>query len=160
MTTLLSRVALVEEAGRLAEQLKTGEVQVSRNLWLSLLADFMNAPGNDATEAKEHLLKMLHLLVKGSGGHLARSYSYRKQVALAARVLKQAFNENNLSLKQFHSLFGWTARLLLLKSRPAATSVNKSRRGQGGAPQKERFNPIDKQGMASLEALKKKLEGG
>ncbi len=105
----LSQTEIVQRAERLATELVG--MGVEKNALLSVVADFMSDPRGDV----ERLRRMLKLLKDGSGGHLKRSASYVQQIKALAEGLQETLDDQGLSPVDLKSLFGWTARLLLVR---------------------------------------------
>lgn len=105
----LSQTEIVQRAERLATELVG--MGVEKNALLSVVADFMSDPRGDV----ERLRRMLKLLKDGSGGHLKRSASYVQQIKALAEGLQETLDDRGLSVADLKSLFGWTARLLLVR---------------------------------------------
>ncbi|MFL6261120.1 MAG: hypothetical protein ACJ76Y_15570 [Thermoanaerobaculia bacterium] len=114
-----SQLPFVVRAQKLAIELKG----VERNVFLSIVADFLTDPRSEPAR----LSKMLDLLGKGSGNHLERSGSFGDQARIVIQVLPSFLRETKLSSTDLRVVLGWTARLLLIRSGKIA--------GGGGGPQ-------------------------
>jgi len=153
-----TRTNMVADAARLVEQLRTPEVNVSRSVWLSLLAGFMIAPG-DLARARDAQKKLLDLLLSGNGGHLKRGHKHEQEVRLAARVVVQAFESHQLDLTGFRQLFGWTARLLQVRATAPRARHKETRPDDTDNTKRGGFG-LGTTSLGQLAALKKKLKGG
>jgi hypothetical protein len=103
-----SQLPFVERAQELASELKG----VERNVFLSIVADFLTDPRSEPA----CLSKMLDLLAKGSGNHLNRSGSFGEQARAVIRELPRVLEDEELSPTNLRIILGWTARLLLVRS--------------------------------------------
>jgi len=103
-----SQLPFVERAQKLAGELKG----VERNVFLSIVADFLTDPRSEPAR----LSKMLDLLGKGSGNHLKRSGSFGEQARAVIRELPAILADKDLSPAELRIVLGWTARLLLVRS--------------------------------------------
>jgi hypothetical protein len=115
----LSQTEILTRAERLASTLAGGRTRVEKNVLLSVVADFLSDPRAELPR----LRRTLQLLRAGSGGHLERSDSYRQQIQAVVEELDKTLAEGDLSPGDYKSLFGWTARLLLVRGGPAERSV-------------------------------------
>jgi hypothetical protein len=104
-----SQLPFVERAEKLAAELKG----VERNVFLSIVADFLTDPRSEPAR----LRKMLDLLGKGSGNHLERSGSFGVQARAVIRELPSVLADQALSPAELRIVLGWTARLLLVRSK-------------------------------------------
>ena len=155
----LSQTQIVERAERLATELGGGSVRVEKNVLLSVVADFLSDPRGDV----ERLRRTLDLLKQGSGGHLQRTGSYARQVEAVAEGLRHTLDDRDLSPTDLKSLFGWTARLLLVRGEREEPA-----RRQDAAPhprprpqepaKKTALGGINKKGLSALEKLREDLE--
>jgi hypothetical protein len=114
-----SQLPFVERAQKLASELKG----VERNVFLSIVADFLTDPRSEPVR----LSRMLDLLGKGSGNHLERSGSFGAQARAVIRELPSILEDAELSPVELRIVLGWTARLLLVRSGRG--------NGGGGGPQ-------------------------
>jgi len=121
-----SQVEIVQSAERLAARLQAGP-QVSKNALLSVVGTFMSDPTGDL----ERLRRTMTLLEKGSGGHLKRGAGFGEQVRLVIREVSQVLRRGKWQAADLKSLFGWTARLLLVRQAPR---VQEGRGPQGPRP--------------------------
>jgi hypothetical protein len=104
-----SQLPYVERAQKLASELKG----VERNVFLSIVADFLTDPRSEPAR----LRRMLDLLGKGSGNHLERSGSFGAQARAVIRELTSVLADRDLSPAELRIVLGWTARLLLVRSK-------------------------------------------
>lgn len=164
----LSQLEILARAERLAGSLAGGPTRVEKNVLLSVVADFMSDPRPDL----DRLRRTLQLIEQGSGGHLLRSDSYRDQVRAVARELGETLSELDLDSAGWKSLFGWTARLLLVRGAPAPSrplppdGLNGpgSKRSEPAAKRPftkpgpaGRLSGIGSKSLSTLEQLKRKL---
>lgn len=144
---------------RLAEELAAAlqqqpENAVKRNTFLSLVADFQSHPDPD------RLRRTLELLLKGSGGHLARGGNYEEQVVVATREISRVLRRGDLSVDEYRSLFGWTARLL---ESPGSTGSRRTNAPGGGGSKTGTSAPRSHIGsvkpgqLQALEELRRQL---
>jgi hypothetical protein len=168
MDMALSQSENLARAERLATSLGGGERRVEKNVLLSVVAGFMSDPQADL----ERLKKTIRLLAKGSGGHLRRGDSYREQVEAVVRELGEALAAEDLAPAEWKSIFGWTARLLLVRG-GGGWRQGDSRRGGGDrsagaaglprggkgpkAPPAARLGGLSPKGLSELEQLKRHL---
>lgn len=161
----LSQTEIVERAERLATELGGGPVRIEKNVLLSVVADFLSDPRPDV----ERLRKTLKLLKDGNGGHLRRTASYAQQVEALADGLRETLNDNTLSPTDLKSLFGWTARLLLVRGEMVERTPSPGKTGRTDSsprakaeplpePPKRALGGIGKSGLLALEKLKEGLE--
>jgi hypothetical protein len=161
----LPQTEIVQRAERLATELTGGPVRVEKNVLLSVVADFLSDPRADV----ERLRKTLRLLKEGSGGHLERSGSYAQQVKAVANGLGETLADHDLSPDDLKSLFGWTARLLLVRGvgeerRPVPASTDQRGRAPGPKtqprpePAKRGLGSLGKKSLSALEKLRADLE--
>jgi hypothetical protein len=159
----LSQTEIVQRAERLATELVG--MGVEKNALLSVVADFMSDPRGDV----ERLRRMLKLLKDGSGGHLKRSASYVQQIKALAEGLQETLDDRGLSPVDLKSLFGWTARLLLVRGEGEGWQPVREGAGRRGAPDraaarpaqappKPAFGSLGKKGLSELETFKADLE--
>lgn len=118
-----SQLPFVERAQKLAANLNG----VERNVFLSIVADFLTDPRSEPAR----LAKMLDLLGKGSGNHLERSVSFGEQARAVIRELPAVLADEGLSPRALRIVLGWTARLLLVRSGKAAGGGGGSQIKQG-----------------------------
>ncbi len=180
-----SQVEIVQNAERLALNLQAGPTPVkSKNAFLAVVATFMSDPSGDLPR----LRRTLDLLEKGSGGHLKRGGGFGDQVRVVIREVGRLLDGDEWEAAELKSLFGWTARLLLIRqdrrtekgSESRAPRPDRQDTRQGRPPQHPRDRrpplpgreekrpappPPQKLGamsgknLASLAELKKKLSG-
>lgn len=158
----LSQTAIVQRAEQLAGALAGGRTRVEKNVLLSVVADFMSDPRADL----DRLRRTLKLLGEGSGGHLKRSTSYAQQIEAVVDGLGEVLADSSLSLNDLKSLFGWTARLLLVRGEsPPATAGDPpagpspgTKAGPREKPVKRGLGSIGQKGLSALEKLKQDLE--
>jgi hypothetical protein len=103
-----SQLPFVTRAEALASLLKS----VERNVFLSIVADFLTDPRSEPA----HLMRMLELLGKGSGNQLKRSGTFGDQALVVVQHLPSILNDENLSPAVLRSILGWTSRLLKVRS--------------------------------------------
>lgn len=150
-----SQIQLLDHARDLADKLASGATPVKAGTLRSILADFMSAPQPD--QAK--LRRMLRLLKEGSGGQLARSGSFPDQVLAAIGVLDRILEDSDLTPQELKTLFGWTARLLLIRSDRKENGASPGRSGTGpGRPRNSERRQEERMprpaGEAKLSAVK------
>lgn len=97
--------------------------EVKRNTLLSVVASAHDHP--------DELRAVLEGLRDGSGGHRDRGRGYGDQVVSAAKVLLEFLDEHPLPPEELRTVFGWTARELLVKEEFGG----KPGRSQGGPKQ-------------------------
>ena len=158
---MTSRAEIVEEAIRLSELLCTDWVQVKRSTWLSVLAEFMGTTHRGLSDLRGQLFGLLDALLAGKGGHLDRGENYAKQIRQTNNILRRVFADHDWDLTAFRQLFGWTARMLHVKERPADPRdpeprnwPPKSREHCGKAQ-----SSLKPDSMAELMRLHKKFKG-
>ena len=158
----LSQSDILAHAERLATSLGGGERRVEKNVLLSVVAGFMSDPRGDL----ERLEKTIRLLAEGSGGHLRRGDSYREQVEAVVRQVGEALAAEDLAPEEWKSIFGWTARLLLVRgggprgSEPTRGGRDRSAGAtgppRGGQAPKPPVSPglggLDPKGLSELRA--------
>jgi hypothetical protein len=169
----LPTVEILERAELLAARLNGGPAPVKKNVLLGLISDFMNEPEPDV----RRLRRLLEMIEQGSGGHIRRGAGYGDQLRAAVREIRKVLDKGGLDGKDYKSLFGWTARLLLVRSTPRDTRPQLKER-EGGRPSRpetrrstpdrsERFTPqppstrlggVNTKGMSALEKLRKQME--
>lgn len=158
----LPQTEIVKRAERLATELAGGSVRVEKNVLLSVVADFLSDPRADV----ERLRRTLRLLKEGSGGHLERGGSYAQQVRAVADGLRETLSDTDLSPTDLKSLFGWTARLLLVRGESVRGEREEPSSRQGSAPNprprpqepvKRSLGGIGKKGLSALEKLREDL---
>ncbi len=89
---------------------------MDRGVWLQLLSGFLNTPNLTLEKAREDLLHLLTLILRGNGGHIYRHKAYRPKVELTAKILRKVLTEHpEWSLDDYRRCFGWTARLLYVQ---------------------------------------------
>ncbi|HKI06300.1 MAG TPA: hypothetical protein VKK31_30255 [Thermoanaerobaculia bacterium] len=176
-----SQVEIVKNAERLALSLQAGPTPVkSKNAFLSVVATFMSDPSGDLPR----LRRTLALLKQGNGGHLKRGGGFGDQVRMVIGEVGRLLDGAEWEAAELKSLFGWTARLLLVRQErriekePEFRTERDDRKDtrQGRAPQPPRgrpgreekkspappasaFRAASGKNLAALEALKKKLSG-
>ena len=180
-----SQVEIVRNAERLALNLQAGPTPVkSKNAFLSVVATFMSDPSGDLPR----LRRTLALLKQGNGGHLKRGGGFGDQVRMVIGEVGRLLDGAEWEAAELKSLFGWTARLLLVRqerrietgpeSRTTRPDHQETRQdtGQRRAPQPPRgragreekkspaptapaFRAASGKNLAALEAFKKKLSG-
>ena len=111
---MASQIDLMNGARDLAAKLAAAPSPVKPNTLRSLVADFMSTPSPEPAE----LQRMLRLLKRGSGGHLKRSGSFPDQALAAITVLDGFLERSDLAPEELKTLFGWTARLLMVQGTP------------------------------------------
>jgi hypothetical protein len=126
-----SQLPFVERAAKLASNLKG----VERNVFLSIVADFLTDPRSEPAR----LRRMLDLLEKGSGNHLERSGSFGDQARIVIRELPSILTDKDLSPTELRIVLGWTARLLLVRSGKITGSQTK--------PKSQVIHPAPANGM-------------
>jgi hypothetical protein len=160
-------VDIVKRAEQLALTLTAGSAPVGRNVFLGIVSDFQSAPRPD----RDRLSDIVRLVQQGSGGHLKRGGGYGEQVKTAAVEISRVLEED-LSDQDLQSLFGWTARLLLVRrearpegrqeARPGA-SPQKGKESRSVKPREDksaaRMGSLDQKSLSTLEMLKQKLSG-
>jgi hypothetical protein len=152
---------ILERAERLASNLVGGSTKVGKNVLLSIVADFMSARDPD----RDHLRTMLRLIQDGSGGHIKRGDGYGDQVRLAVREISETLQEE-FTDEELKSIFGWTARLLLVRREhfPRKTEVKPRGEARGPRPTShpsqgpERIGPLDSKSLSALEKLRQQLQ--
>ena len=159
----LPTTEILKKAEHLAARLNSGPAPVKKNVLLGLVSDFMNEPEPDI----RRLRKLLEMIEQGSGGHIRRGAGYGDQLRSAVREIRRVLDEGGLDGKDFKSLFGWTARLLLVRSAPRAahstTQAKEDRRSGPGPrptspPASTKFGSLSGQGKSALEKLKQQIE--
>lgn len=118
MRTSQSQLPFVERAEKLASQLKG----VERNVFLSIVADFLTDPRSEPAR----LTRMLNLLGNDSGDHLKRSGSFGVQARVVVQELPSILKDTGLSAGELRTILGWTSRLLQVRSAEGG--------GEHGAP--------------------------
>jgi hypothetical protein len=113
------QIEILNRAQQLASSLASGSVVVQRNVFLSLVADFMGEPEPDINR----LQRMLNLIQQGSGGHLKRGGGYGQQLRAATEELARLLSERDFSPVELKSVFGWTGRLLLIRNLSSGAPV-------------------------------------
>lgn len=154
MTTDASLVRLARDFGR--ELWETRGVK--RNTLLSLVASF--------EDDREELVKVLKGLQDGSGGHRDRGRGYEDQVVAAAEGLLDFLDGHPLAGKELRTIFGWTARELLIQEqfgKKPQKSTTPSKAGRNTPPKTARERKplgsgLGSKNLSELEALKKKIE--
>lgn len=122
-----SQVEIVQNAQRLAADLQAGPA-VSKNAFLSVVATFLSDPVGDLPR----LRRTMELLEQGNGGHLKRGGGFGAQVRVVIREVGRLLKRGEWKPDELKSLFGWTARLLL---------VRQETRGQTGLQQDRKDAP-------------------
>lgn len=118
----LSQIEIASKALELAGELGRGAHAVKRNTFLSIVAAFMSEGDLG------RFGRLLDLVASRSGGHLLRTGGCAEQAERAVEVLRRVLAERALSPEEARSLFGWTARLLLIQG-----GEPPSGQGEGGA---------------------------
>lgn len=175
----LSQTEILEHAERLAVALAGGEVRVERNVLLAVVADFMADPKPDCLK----LRRTLELLGQGSGGHLKRGgKTYPAQIRTVVAELLAFLDSETLEAAGYRSLFGWTARLLLVQDldtprdggmKPVPTSSGGgANRGNAAGPDRRRppkpptappkpgrgtLGAVSAKGLEALQQFKQRL---
>jgi hypothetical protein len=165
----LPTTEILKKAEHLAAELNKGPAPVKKNVLLGLVSDFMNEREPDV----RRLRKLLDLIEQGSGGHIRPGAGYGDQLRSAIREIRKVLDQGGLDGNDFKSLFGWTARLLLVRSAPARPIPGGGRAGwpQTGRPAPDRHEPrpaapppkagfgsVSSKGMSDLEKLRRSLE--
>lgn len=159
----LPTIEIMKKAEHLAARLNSGPSPVKKNVLLGLVSDFMNEPEPDV----QRLRHLLELIEQGNGGHIRRGAGYGEQLRAAVREIRKALDERGLDGKDFKSLFGWTARLLLVRSAPRETrsQLGSNRPGpvQPRPPERResppgKFGSVNAKGMSDLEKLRQKIQ--
>ncbi|HYU30773.1 MAG TPA: hypothetical protein VEW48_01300 [Thermoanaerobaculia bacterium] len=110
------------------------------------------------------LRQLLDLIEQGSGGHIRRGAGYGDQLRAAISELRTVLNEEELEGQDYKSLFGWTARLLLVRRESARPEPQDHRsdpreRPQSQTPrrpgprQREERRPAPSPGSGKLSAV-------
>lgn len=128
-----SQIEVLNRARDLAAELTARSTPVKAGTLRSIVADFMSAPEPDPAK----LRRTLRLLKEGSGGHLARSGNFPDQVLVAIAVLDGVLEGDDLTPQELKTLFGWTARLLMIRS---------ERRGSGAPKRTPRRDAVGPRG--------------
>jgi hypothetical protein len=116
-----SQLPYVNRAVELASRLKG----VERNVFLSIVADFLTDPRSKPAS----LVRLLELLGKGSGNQLKRSGTFGDQALVVVQYLPAILKDRDLSAPELRSVLGWTSRLLKVRS---------GKNGEGDGPQPRR----------------------
>jgi hypothetical protein len=162
----LSQTEILDRVERLASTLAGGATRVEKNVLLAVVADFMTDRQPDLAK----LRRTLSLLADGSGGHLKRGGGYAGQIKTVVAALDDLLDAEPLESDEYKSLFGWTARLLLVRglspppkgagsSAPPATRE----RRPASAPKPptrpaQQLGSIDQKGLSALQKLKQEIE--
>jgi hypothetical protein len=165
MTMRLSQVEVLERAERLASTLAAGDPRVEKNVLLAVVGDFMT----DRRPDLHRLRRILLLLGQGSGGQLKRGGNYGGQVRAVVAQLTKLIDAEALDSDDYKSLFGWTARLLLVRSLPPpAPGATGPQTGKGPRESKPKSSPktttgsalgtVGQETLSSLEKFKRQLE--
>ncbi|HBL25939.1 MAG TPA: hypothetical protein DD490_03790 [Acidobacteria bacterium] len=169
----LPTIEILKKAEHLAARLNSGPAPVKKNVLLGLVSDFMNEPEPDI----RRLRTLLEMIEQGSGGHIRRGAGYGDQLRAAVREIRRVLDEGGIEGRDFKSLFGWTARLLLVRSAPREAQTarppdegRRPGRPLAGRPAAGRHEPppprpatpqrlgsVGSQGMSTLEKLKRDL---
>lgn len=169
-------IEILKKAEHLASRLNSGPAPVKKNVLLGLVSDFMNEPEPDV----RRLRRLLEMIEQGSGGHIRRGAGYGEQLRSAVREIRRVLDEGGLDGKDFKSLFGWTARLLLVRRENARPGPREHPSGGGGAqqpqtsrrpgpPRAEEHRPapapnsgklsaVSTKGLSALEKMRRELE--
>src|SRR5437016_10772333 len=109
----LGQIQILEHAERLTSALVGGAARVERNVLLAVVGDFMA----DRRPDPQRLRKTLRLLRAGSGGHLKRGGTYAQQIAAVTAELERFLAATGAEIEplDLKRIFGWTARLLLVR---------------------------------------------
>jgi hypothetical protein len=162
----LSQTEILERAERLASTLAGGATRVEKNVLLAVVADFMT----DRRPDIQKLRRTLRLIGEGSGGHLKRAAGYAVQIKTVVAALGDFLDSESLDPEEYKSLFGWTARLLLVRGLPASRpprpdprSATPQRPNRPQIPPKAPAPPpqlrsIGKQSLSELQRLKLEIE--
>jgi hypothetical protein len=168
----LDQKAILGHAERLASALGGGATRVERNTLLALVGDFMA----ERIPEPERLLKTLRLVRAGNGGHLKRGGSYAQQIMAATGEIERFLAAAGTALEpnDLKSVFGWTARLLLVRGGLPAAARQSGARAEGrpvprheparprparpAAAPPRTFGGIKPQGLSALEKLKALIE--
>ncbi len=118
---------IVERARLFALELANGPTPIKKNVLLALVSDFLSSRPPD----RERLRRILTLVKEGNGGHVLRGEGYGDQVRAAVDAIEGLLQEEELSDEQYKSLFGWTARLLVVKQSPAKDMDQEAAEGPG-----------------------------
>jgi hypothetical protein len=156
----IPQTEILEKAERLAANLVGGPIKVGKNVLLSIVADFMSTPYPD----RERLRRTLFLIGEGSGGHLKRGGgAYGDQIRTAVQEVSKAL-QDDLTDEELKSLFGWTARLLLVRKEslpiPAGPSPRQETRisKPPAAQKKAQRMGLGSKSLNALEQLKQQLQ--
>lgn len=136
---MATQIEILERAERLAAVLAGGPAPVNKNVLLSVVADFMSDPSPDPAR----LRKMLRLLETGNGGHLKRGGNYGRQVRAVVEEIGRLLDRGGLRPEEYKTLFGWTARLLLVR-REKSSTPSRETRGGTRPPSDRRSRPEDR----------------
>jgi len=172
----LPTIEILKKAEHLAARLNSGPAPVKKNVLLGLVSDFMNEPEPDV----RRLRTLLEMIEQGSGGHIRRGAGYGDQLRSAVREIRRVLDEGGIEGRDFKSLFGWTARLLLVRRENARPEPREQRAGGGGAQQAQttrrpgpqrseerrpapvpnsgKLGALSFQGLSALEKMKRDLE--
>lgn len=165
---------ILHRAERLASSLAGGHIRVERNTLLAVVADFMTDPKPDLGK----LRRTLDFLAGGSGGHLKRGGSYAAQIKALAAELLTLLDAETLETEDYRSLFGWAARLLLVRdlgeppltegaslghsavsdSAATARTRKENRRATTTPAQPKKLGGVGERGLGALQQLKQRLE--
>ena len=126
----MSQIEVMNQARSLADKLAGATTPVKANTLRSILADFMASPSPDP----KALRRLLELLGTGSGGHLARSGSFPDQALAAIPILQGFLDATRLDPEPLRTLFGWTARLLLINRQNRRQPTPRQRAKAVGPP--------------------------
>ncbi|HEX7183981.1 MAG TPA: hypothetical protein VF756_19275 [Thermoanaerobaculia bacterium] len=171
----LPTTEILKKAEHLAARLNSGPAPVKKNVLLGLVSDFMNEPEPDI----RRLRRLLEMIEQGSGGHIRRGAGYGDQLRSAVREIRRVLDEGGIEGGDLKSLFGWTARLLLVRRENARPEPPEHHSGRGaqpsqtsrrpGPPRSEERRPapppvssklgtVGAKGMSALEKMKRDLE--
>jgi hypothetical protein len=129
MRSIPSQLPFVKRAEVLASRLQG----VERNVFLSIVADFLTDPRSEPSR----LERMLDLLNKGSGNHLNRSGSFGEQAHTVVQQLPSILKDPDLSSAELRTVLGWTSRLLQVRSGKSGEVQGDSPHPPGTRPQKQ-----------------------
>jgi len=165
----LTQTDILRKAELLAGNLAGGPAQVKKNALLAVVADFMSDPKPDL----DRLRRTMRLLKQGSGGHLKRGGGFGDQVKAVADELDRLMQQEGLTPGEYKSLFGWTARLLVVrgigrqervqarqrKEHPSFPSRDEGKRTLEKAPAAApgKLGAVNQKGLSVLDKFKQQL---
>jgi hypothetical protein len=161
----VTQTEILKRAEQLAGALTGGPIRVERNVLLAVVADFMS----DRQPDLKKLRRTLEFLGEGSGGQLKRGGAYANQIRIVAAELGKFLDSESLQQADCKSIFGWTARLMLVRGLPAAPQGAGSSNAPALPDSRRRPKPalssrpsqlgaIDQKSLSVLERLKQGLE--